>query len=116
MITNIKIENIKGFGITNNSFDLEIKPRKVNILVAPNGFGKSSITAAFNSLAKGKIKVEETDMHQKDTTLIPSLSIVLDGVTLIANPTTNTINKEITCFIINNSSNRFKNIRRILNN
>ena len=102
MITNIKIENIKGFGTANNSFDLEIKSQKVNILVAPNGFGKSSITAAFNSLAKGKIKVEETDMHQKDTTLIPSLSIVLDGVTLIANPTTNTINKEITCFIINN--------------
>ena len=102
MITNIKIENIKGFGTTNNSFDLEIKPQKVNILVAPNGFGKSSITAAFNSLAKGKIKVEEVDMHKKDTTLIPSLSIVLDNVTLIANPTTNTINKEITCFIINN--------------
>lgn len=102
MITNIKIENIKGFGTTDNSFDLEIKPQKVNILVAPNGFGKSSITAAFNSLAKGKIKVEETDMHKKDTTLIPSLSIVLDDVTLIANPTTNTINKEITCFIINN--------------
>lgn len=102
MITNIKIENIKGFGITNNSFDLEIKPRKVNILVAPNGFGKSSITAAFNSLAKGKIKVEEVNMHKKDTTLIPSLSIVLDGANLIANPTTNTINKEITCVIINN--------------
>ena len=66
MITNIKIENIKGFGITNNSFDLEIKPRKVNILVAPNGFGKSSITAAFNSLAKGKIKVEEVNMHKKE--------------------------------------------------
>ena len=29
-ITNIKIENIKGFGTTNNSFDLEIKPQKVN--------------------------------------------------------------------------------------
>ena len=58
MITNIKIENIKGFGTTNNSFDLEIKPRKVNILVAPNGFGKSSITAAFNSLAKGKSRLK----------------------------------------------------------
>lgn len=41
-------------------------------------------------------------MHKKDTTLIPSLSIVLDGANLIANPTTNTINKEITCVIINN--------------
>ena len=57
MITNIKIENIKGFGTANNSFDIEIKPQKVNILVAPNGFGKSSITVAFSSLIRGKIKV-----------------------------------------------------------
>lgn len=53
MITNIKIENIKGFGTANNSFDIEIKPQKVNILVAPNGFGKSSITVAFSSLIRG---------------------------------------------------------------
>lgn len=77
MITNIKIENIKGFGTTDNSFDLEIKPQKVNILVAPNGFGKSSITAAFNSLAKGKIKVEETDMHKKIQPLFPLFPLFL---------------------------------------
>ena len=102
MITNIKIENIKGFSSTNNSFDVEIQPTKVNILVAPNGFGKSSIAVAFNSLIQGKIKVEENNIHRKDTTLIPSLSITLDGVTLTANPTTNTINSKLTCYTIIN--------------
>lgn len=102
MITNLKIENIKGFGTTNNSFDLEIKSRKVNILVAPNGFGKSSITIAFNSLIRGKIKVEENNLHQKDSTLVPSLSITLDGTNLTANPTTNTISSKFTCCTINN--------------
>lgn len=102
MITNIKIENIKGFGTANNSFDIEIKPQKVNILVAPNGFGKSSITVAFSSLIRGKIKVEENCLHQKDNTLVPSLSITLDGEILIANPTTNTISSKLTCCTINN--------------
>lgn len=102
MITNIKIENIKGFGITDNNFDLEIKPQQVNILVAPNGFGKSSITTAFSSLIRGKIKVEENNMHKKDNTLVPSLSITLDNIKLVATSTTNTISKEITCFTINN--------------
>ena len=102
MITNIKIENIKGFGTANNSFDIEIKSQKVNILVAPNGFGKSSITVAFSSLIRGKIKVEENSLHQKDNTLVPSLSITLDGEILIANPTTNTISSKLTCCTINN--------------
>lgn len=102
MITNIKIENIKGFGVTDNNFDLEIKPQKVNILVAPNGFGKSSITTAFSSLIRGKIKVEDNNMYRKDNSLVPSLSVTLDGVNLVANSRTNTISKEITCFTINN--------------
>lgn len=102
MITNIKIENIKGFGSDNNNFDVEIQSQKVNIMVAPNGFGKSSITVAFDSLIRGKIKVEENNMHRKDSTLVPSLSIKLDGVNLIANPTTNTISSKLTCCTINN--------------
>ncbi|HML70804.1 MAG TPA: hypothetical protein PKA78_05475 [Macellibacteroides fermentans] len=102
MITYLKIENIKGFSTTNNSFNLEIKPQKINILVAPNGFGKSSISIAFNSLIRGKIKVEENNLHQKNNTLVPSLSLTLDGINLIANPTTNTISSKLTCCTINN--------------
>lgn len=40
MITNVTIEKVKGIGY--KSFDLEIKENKYNLLVAPNGFGKSS--------------------------------------------------------------------------
>lgn len=40
MITNVTIEKVKGIGY--KSFDLEIQENKYNLLVAPNGFGKSS--------------------------------------------------------------------------
>ena len=46
-ITNITIKNIKGFMNNDNSFDVHIIPNKVNLLVAPNGFGKSSIAKGF---------------------------------------------------------------------
>ena len=54
-ITNITVKNIKGFSDRDNSIDVDIKSGKINILVAPNGYGKSSITAAFKSLTKSKI-------------------------------------------------------------
>ena len=45
MITNVTIERVKGIGY--KSFDLEIKENKYNLLVAPNGFGKSSFFLKF---------------------------------------------------------------------
>ena len=59
MIKKICIENVKGFGIR-KCFDLNIYPNKPNILVAPNGFGKSSLTTAFNSLNNNKINSSGT--------------------------------------------------------
>lgn len=48
VINEIHIENIKGL----QCFDLKqpIQPNRPNILVAPNGFGKTSLAIAFNSL------------------------------------------------------------------
>ena len=101
MITNISISNIKGYGITDNSIDVNIDPSRVNILVAPNGFGKSSMAMAFKSLKKTKLEVEVDALHNQDETLQPSVSICLDGNTYIANSIKNDISKEITPYVIN---------------
>jgi AAA15 family ATPase/GTPase len=41
----IEIENIKG--ISNLKLDSQLSPSKVNIFVAPNGFGKTSFGTGF---------------------------------------------------------------------
>jgi AAA15 family ATPase/GTPase len=50
MITNITIKNNKGFGDPPTSLDVEIKSDKIDLLIAPNGFGKSSLAVAFDSI------------------------------------------------------------------
>ena len=63
-ITSIQIKNIKG--IENKSFKLDLPPNKPNILVAPNGFGKSSFACAFASLQNNKISVHDNHLHQNN--------------------------------------------------
>lgn len=52
VINSITIENVKG--IERLEIKQTIQPNRPNILVAPNGFGKSSIAIAFNSLKANK--------------------------------------------------------------
>ena len=49
-INQVEITNVKGIG--NKSFQLDLNPNKANILVAPNGCGKSSFALAFDRLIK----------------------------------------------------------------
>lgn len=101
-ITNITLENIKGFGTTNNSFDLEIFSNKFNILVAPNGFGKSSITTAFDSLTSSKLELNKQDFHQENDSLPISLSIKEEGQVYVANATKNEISDEFKVYCVRN--------------
>lgn len=102
MITNITIENIKGFSTINNSIEVELKPNKVNVLVAPNGFGKSSITTAFTSLKTNRLEVGIDDLHQNDQSLIPKLSLTIDGNTYFATPSENQLSSIVEVFTIRN--------------
>jgi len=102
MISNITIENIKGFGTSNNSFNLSIYPKKVNILVAPNGFGKSSITAAFASLKTNRLEVSVDNLHQNDETLTPKLRLTIDGQEYTASPSANELSSIVNVFIVRN--------------
>ena len=56
-IKSITIDNVRGF--EHWTLEQAILPNRPNILVAPNGFGKSSIATAFASLSGNRIEVLE---------------------------------------------------------
>lgn len=107
MLRVIEIENIKG--IQQKRFELYILPNKPSLLVAPNGFGKSSFAAAFNSMNNRRINLSEDDFHAEDETLAPRIYIEYERpdtsiATLEATGTTNTISSELDYFVINNQT------------
>lgn len=103
MITNITITNIKGFGTTDNSLDLELNPNRINIVVAPNGFGKSSLATAIRCISNNnrRLVVEKDDKFKKDESLSSSIAIRLDDNTIVADGNQNGIAKELNCIVIN---------------
>lgn len=98
-LESIEIENIKGIG--HKKFDVNLFPNKPSIFVAPNGFGKSSIACAFESLKNSKLELDEKNFHLNDGGLIPKLTIKLDSNNFMANDSVNTINSQFDCFVIN---------------
>jgi hypothetical protein len=102
-IKSIEIVNIKGIGSRN--FILDLVPNKPNILVAPNGFGKSSLSIAFDSLKRSKIELDPKFYHNNDETNRPVLSLTIEdsqGVRkVVANDTSNSINVDFDVFVIN---------------
>ena len=78
IIKRIKVENIKGkqvFEITFSNF----VANQPNIVVAPNGFGKSTIATAFKYAESGKMKVNTKDIFNQDARNHPKLEIELYG-------------------------------------
>ena len=100
-ISNITVKNIKGFSDRDNSIDVDIKSGKINILVAPNGYGKSSITAAFKSLTKARIKVGKEDIYKENEQLESSLSITEDGNTYTADQNKNDLANHFKVAVVN---------------
>ncbi|QYJ69164.1 ATP-binding protein [Flavobacterium litorale] len=102
-IKNIKIINVKG--IANRTFDLNLIPNKPNILVAPNGFGKSSFSIGFDSLKRNKIELDEKNYHLNDSNNKPVIEMTIEDISgiknLLANDTTNIISNEFDVFVIN---------------
>ncbi len=100
----IKIKNIKG--IEYKEFNINAVANKPNILVAPNGFGKSSFATAFKSLNKNKIQLRESDYYCGNSENLPQITISYRddaGETheLIADDSQNAIKDEIAYFVIN---------------
>ncbi|MEH8199443.1 hypothetical protein [Aeromonas allosaccharophila] len=72
-IDKITISNVKG--IASSTFDVQLIPNKPTLIVAPNGFGKSSITAAFRSLRSKRMELDKDEFHKGDENLHPSFKI-----------------------------------------
>jgi len=115
MITNITITNIRGFGQTNNSINVNLKTNKINILIAPNGSGKSSFALAFDSLNKNRLDVEAESLYQHNNANIPELSITIDGNIYKASNSNNDIFSVIEPYVIN-SRLKAKAITKNINN
>jgi len=106
-IKKINIKNVKGL-IDFQYIPMQyLIPNKPNIFVAPNGFGKSSITTAFNSLIKTKIKLSPLDYREQDMKNEPLLSITISDehgeneLEYYADENKNTIDKVFDIEVIN---------------
>lgn len=105
MISELEIRNIKGFG--DPGFKIKFSPQqvistnKINILVAPNGFGKSSISAAINQLCNSKITLNESLFHKKNEKNLPYVKMEIDNKKYSADSNKNDIINVITPFVIN---------------
>lgn len=104
-LKSIEIKNVKG--IKSRCFELNILPNKPSILVAPNGFGKSSLATAFNSLQTNRINIHDDNLHEGKDTNRPSLTVTLQQennstLSLHADDNTNTLHGTIDWFVINN--------------
>lgn len=107
MIKIIEIENIKG--IQSKRFVLDIYPNKPSLLVAPNGFGKSSLATGFKSMNNRRINLQEDDCYQGNLTNLPVIRIQYQKpdnsiVNLEATNSTNSISSEFDYFVINNNT------------
>ncbi|WGQ16718.1 hypothetical protein [Sphingobacterium faecium] len=86
---------------------MNIQANKPSLLVAPNGFGKSSLAAAFNSMNSRRIVLTEENYHEENAALSARILIEYTRpngtpITLEATDATNTISSELDYFVINN--------------
>lgn len=97
----------------NNSFDVHIFPNKVNLLVAPNGFGKSSIAKGFESLNSNRLDLPDDLYHDKNSPILPEISITYDNNVLLANKDQNTISSIFDVTVINSGLKATAKVRNI---
>lgn len=95
----ITINSIKG--IRNKIFNLDLYPNKPSILVAPNGFGKSSFAIAFSSFNNNRLALDEDNICQNSNNQSPSIEIFHDGISYRIDENTNTFNSIFSTFVIN---------------
>lgn len=105
-IKSISVENVRGISSSKFVFDTpEMLGNKFHLLVAPNGFGKSSFAGAFSSLKPRSLKLPPSLHHKGDETNKAKLEITytIDGVetTVKADEGSNDISKIFSVAVIN---------------
>lgn len=111
----IKIQNVKGIG--EYTYENTIIPNKPTFFVAPNGFGKSSISIAFDSLKPSKIELIKDNCHNNKEENLPSIELVYQrqniDYTLIADENKNELKNEFDIFVINSKLRAKAKVQRI---
>lgn len=105
MIRSIQVVNVRGIEDKTFTFEQpEMHPNKVHLLIASNGFGKSSIATAFANLNSRRLTVKEKDCFCHDETRLPRLVVTIrDGsgdTSHAADQTKNDIAKVFDTFVI----------------
>lgn len=104
MINSIEINKIKGIDYL--KLQLNLIPNKPSIFVAPNGFGKSSITAAFDSISSDKLIITRDNLHNSKENSDSYIKICdvreKNENELIADLKTNSISSKYKVKVINN--------------
>ncbi len=104
MIKSIEINKVKG--INNLKLELNLIPNKPSIFVAPNGFGKSSIAMAFDSISSTRLNILREYWHNGINNKDSFVKITeISGKTeteLIADTSDNTIITKFDIKVINN--------------
>lgn len=117
-ISSITVKNIRG--LENNTIKLNMIPNKPSLLVAPNGSGKSSFAIAFQSLIRGKIKLEKENFYLTNDRLLPEIEVKVDdnGTEYVyhADSSNNNISNNFGISVINNRVKPEVTRRRINNN
>jgi len=98
VISEIKIKNIRGF--QDATLPFRIRPNCANILVAPNGFGKSSISTAFQCAKGNRLEVSEEQKHSTLHTSPSEFGMCIDGRWLIADASKNEIANAFDVYVI----------------
>lgn len=100
-IKKVIIDNIKGIG--HLELTQPLLPNRPNVLVAPNGFGKSSLSIAFQKVSEGNITLKPEEFYMNDTNNFPTLDLELtDGSRIKADNSSNTILGQFSVHVINN--------------
>lgn len=98
----VGIEAVHVRGIDEISIDCRLCANRPNFLVAPNGTGKSSLAAGFQSLNRNRLKLNASDYYGGEEHEDSRISLLLEnGDKLTANQDKNEINKEFDTFVIN---------------
>ena len=110
MISEIRIENVKGYGSSGKKLNVNLDPQKINLCVAPNGFGKSSLATAFESLKRTRLEISDDNKHFEEIDQPSSLMLTIDDCVYTADETKNEIENAgfQTCVIHNRSKADYK--------
>lgn len=100
MISRIRIENVKGYGVPGKTMELSLSASKINLCVASNGFGKSSLSTAFAGLKPRHLEIEKKDKHANHVLEDSSIELYINSEKYYADKKRNEIARVLDTFVI----------------